>query len=209
MPRTIPHCSLLWALAASRSSRLAHRARGTPFAAQPAMRERFIIGLLSLGVVTSCGVDQPSGDDVAEISQVTYGVDYSYSRPAPATLAAQGYTFAARYLSDDASKNLTIGEASGLIGAGLSVVSNWEAGGQNALGGFTQGANDAQTAEAQALAAGMPATRPIYFSIDFDAQPSQQAAIDAYFDGVASVLGRDRTGAYGGYGVIKRLFDAG
>ena len=55
----------------------------------------------------------------------------------------------------------------------------------------------------------MPAGRPIYFSIDFDAQPGQQAAINAYFDGVASVLGRDRTGAYGGYGVIQRLFDDG
>ena len=55
----------------------------------------------------------------------------------------------------------------------------------------------------------MPDGRPIYFSIDFDAQPSQQSAINAYFDGVASVLGRDRTGAYGGYGPISRLFDDG
>jgi hypothetical protein len=174
------------------------------------MRESFMFGLLSLCVVTSCGVDQAGGDDVAvtpATSQITYGVDYSYARPAPGTLAAQGYTFAARYLSNDAQKNLTIGEASGLIGAGLSVVSNWEAGAQDALGGFAQGASDAQAADQQALAAGMPATRPIYFSIDFDAQPSQQAAIDAYYDGVASVLGRDRTGAYAGLGPISRLFD--
>ena len=56
----------------------------------------------------------------------------------------------------------------------------------------------------------MPGDRPIYFSVDFDATPQQgRAAIDAYFDGVASVLGRARTGAYGGYYVIKRLFDDG
>jgi len=44
----------------------------------------------------------------------------------------------------------------------------------------------------------MPAGRPIYFSVDFDAQLSQQAVINDYFDGVASVLGRARTGAYVG-----------
>jgi hypothetical protein len=53
----------------------------------------------------------------------------------------------------------------------------------------------------------MPGDRPIYFSVDFDATPGQQAAIDSYFDGVASVLGVDRVGAYGGYYVIQRLLD--
>jgi hypothetical protein len=52
-------------------------------------------------------------------------------------------------------------------------------------------------------------TGKIYFSVDFDATSGQQSAINAYFDGVASVIGRSRTGAYGGYHVIRRLFDAG
>ena len=55
----------------------------------------------------------------------------------------------------------------------------------------------------------MPAGRPIYFSCDFDAQPSQQAAINAYMDGVASVIGRSRTGAYGGYGVPTAAIEPG
>ena len=55
----------------------------------------------------------------------------------------------------------------------------------------------------------MPGSRPIYFAIDFDAQTASRATLNAYFDGVASVLGRDRTGAYGGYWPISRLFDAG
>ncbi|GAB3943046.1 hypothetical protein GCM10027614_31110 [Micromonospora vulcania] len=68
---------------------------------------------------------------------------------------------------------------------------------------------NATKAQSQALACGMPAGKPIYFSVDFDASASQQTVINAYFDGVASVLGRARVGAYGGYYVIKRLFDAG
>ncbi|MEY9907101.1 hypothetical protein ABIA35_003326 [Catenulispora sp. MAP12-49] len=60
-----------------------------------------------------------------------------------------------------------------------------------------------------ALACGMSAGRPIYFAVDFDAAPGQQTAINAYFDGAASVLGYGRTGAYGGYYPVQRLFDAG
>ena len=37
----------------------------------------------------------------------------------------------------------------------------------------------------------------------------QQPTINAYFDGIASVIGKSRTGAYGSYYVIKRLFDGG
>jgi hypothetical protein len=55
----------------------------------------------------------------------------------------------------------------------------------------------------------MPADRPIYFSVDFDAQAADQAALFAYFDGVASVIGLQRTGVYGGYNTVKWLFDAG
>ncbi|GIG67870.1 glycoside hydrolase domain-containing protein [Phytomonospora endophytica] len=54
-----------------------------------------------------------------------------------------------------------------------------------------------------------PAERPIYFSVDFDASSGQRAVIDSYIDDVASAIGRARTGAYGGYGVIARLLDAG
>src|SRR6185437_12928118 len=86
---------------------------------------------------------------------------------------------------------------------------NWEWGSQDSLDGFSKGVEEAKAAEAQRKAVGAPSTAPIYFSIDFDATPGDQTAINAYFDGVASVIGRARTGAYGGYYPIKRLFDAG
>lgn len=38
------------------------------------------------------------------------------------------------------------------------------------------------------------------------AQPAQQAAINAYLDGAASVLGRARVGLYGGYGPVSGAF---
>jgi len=128
--------------------------------------------------------------------------------PAAPGLRSAGYTFAVRYLSyDTTGKNLTAEEASALIAAGVDVVSNWENAAGDALEGRARGASDARAAQRQADAAGMPAGRPIYFSVDFDASPDQQAAIDDYFDGVASVLGTSRTGAYGGFGPIKRLLD--
>ena len=54
---------------------------------------------------------------------------------------------------------------------------------------------------------GHPADRPIYFSCDFDAAPTDQAAIDSYLTGVADVISLDRTGVYGSYYVVQRCFD--
>jgi hypothetical protein len=50
---------------------------------------------------------------------------------------------------------------------------------------------------------------PIYFAADFDATPGQQAAINACLGGAASVIGKARTGIYGGFYPVKRAFDAG
>ncbi|MCU1282107.1 MAG: hypothetical protein JWM53_5653 [bacterium] len=161
-----------------------------------------------------CGAN-PDGSvaETTEAFTARKGVDYSFARPSPSGLHSQGYSFAARYLSYDNSsthgKILTAGEANGLIGAGVDVVSNWEYGATDALGGYNAGVNDAKAANAQAAAAGAPANRPIYFSVDFDATPADQTPINAYLDGAASVIGRSRVGAYGGYYVIKRAFDAG
>jgi uncharacterized protein (TIGR03382 family) len=138
------------------------------------------------------------------------GVDYSWARPSPSGLKSEGYTFAARYLSyDTTGKNLSASEANALWAAGVDVVVVWEQTATATLNGYNQGVSDAKAAEAQANADGAPAGRPIYFAIDFDASSSQQAAINDYFDGVASVIGVNRAGAYAGYYVIQRLFNAG
>lgn len=141
------------------------------------------------------------------------GIDYSSGPPSAPAVAAAGYGFVCRYLFDGSpqlpNKLLTRAEADQLRGAGVDIVSNWESSANAALGGFTQGVADAQTANANHLAAGGPGDRPIYFSVDYDAPEGDQPAINAYFQGVASVIGLARTGIYAGYWVLKRCFDAG
>jgi hypothetical protein len=172
-----------------------------------------LLPLLALAAGGCAFSDSVAGDDNGESDDalgVARGVDYAWSRPSPHGLKADGYGFVARYLSyDTTGKTLTKGEAEELTGAGLDIVCNWEESGTAALDGYSQGRSDAAAAAKQAKNVGMPGDRPIYFSVDFDAQASQQGTINAYFDGVASVIGRDRTGAYGGYYLVDRLFNDG
>lgn len=139
-----------------------------------------------------------------------FGVDYAWGRPGASALKRAGAKFACRYLSHDTTgKNLTRAEADELSEAGLWLVVVWETAANRALDGKAAGTADAQAAAGQAKACGMPDDRPIYFAVDWDASSSQQSAINAYLDGAASVLGRDRVGLYAGYGPVNRAFDAG
>lgn len=134
------------------------------------------------------------------------GVDYSSGRPGGAALKASGMAFAARYLSHTASKNLSLAEATDLAAHGVSAVVVWETTNNRAAAGRSAGIADAHDAVQQAAAAEMPASRPIYFAVDWDADP---AVVIPYFQGVASVLGLPRVGGYGGYKVVKYLLDHG
>jgi hypothetical protein len=55
----------------------------------------------------------------------------------------------------------------------------------------------------------MPDDRPIYFSVDWDADSSDWAAIDAALRGAASVIGADRVGVYGSYATVAHCHAAG
>ena len=170
-----------------------------------------LAALAAVVLATACS-SQPDGatGSSSDALVVATGVDYSWARPSPTGLKSGGYTFACRYLSyDTTGKNLSASEATSLWAAGVDVVANWENSGTAALGGYSQGVSDAKAADSQANSDGIPSGRPIYFSIDFDAQSGDFAAVEGYFDGVASVIGLARTGAYGGYTPIKDLFDKG
>ncbi|WP_242906444.1 DUF1906 domain-containing protein [Actinomadura terrae] len=139
-----------------------------------------------------------------------FGVDYAWGRPGAAALQKAGVKFVCRYLSHDKTgKNLTRSEAEELSEAGIWLVAVWESTASRALGGRDAGEADAKDAAEQATACGMPDDRPVYFAVDFDATSGQQDEINAYLDGAASVLGRDRVGLYAGHGPINRAFDAG
>jgi Domain of unknown function (DUF1906)/Putative peptidoglycan binding domain len=135
------------------------------------------------------------------------GIDYAWSHPRPAEIVKGGYSFVGRYLSWDKKKNLSAPEAKALREEGLDIVVVWESTADEALRGAAAGIADAKEARRQALAVGMPATTPIYFAIDFDAQPAQFPAVEAYFRAIQNTLGAAYVGAYGSFAVLKVLFD--
>ncbi len=142
-----------------------------------------------------------------------FGLDYAGGRPSPSAIVAAGASFVCRYLSDGGAelpaKLLVPDEAAGLRAAGIDIVSNWETTADRMLDGYSAGVDDAGAALAQVLDCGGRRDRPIYFSADFDATPAQQAPINAYLQGCATVLGASNVGVYGGYWVVSRALDAG
>src|SRR2546423_2574884 len=152
-------------------------------------------------------------------------LDYSYSRFSPAQVHDLGAIAVGRYLTvvtpKTAGKLLTRAEANGLSAAGIGIVSVFEFDVKDAMGGHGQGKEYATLAHEQHTAAGGPAGRPIYFGVDFDTPdfapalpntPEHALAklgpIGEYFRGCNDALGTHLTGAYGGFWVIKRLFEA-
>jgi hypothetical protein len=136
-----------------------------------------------------------------------FGIDHSSAPPNPALLKAKGVTFVCRYLSTPGNpKNVTLAEAFGLRAQSIDLVLVFETMADRALGGYANGVMDAKAAQEQATGVQWP-DAPIYFVVDFDESDAQRAQVDAYFDGVASVIGWPRTGGYGGVRAISELFD--
>jgi hypothetical protein len=121
--------------------------------------------------------------------------------PQAACIKAAGFTFVARYYPKGLSKSLTLSEAKQLSGAELFIVSVFETNPTSSAyfaGGNAKGVQDGQSALATAQACGQPHGTAIYFTVDFDAGSGDVAAIEAYFDGVRSVLnGVHLVGVYG------------
>lgn len=142
------------------------------------------------------------------------GLDHAfYPHPSPGAIKADGAGFVCRYVSaygpnDSNGKNLLATEKAAILAAGLSIVIVAEEGSTRMLSGTTAGVADASHADMVVKALGMPGV-PIYFGCDWDAATGEQAAINAYLDGAASVIGRNRVGIYGGYYPVKRALDAG
>lgn len=152
----------------------------------------------------------PAHKTVARIAshEGSFAVDWAWGKPNIPALKKAGVACACRYLSNDAPKNLTLAQAKALGAAGIDCVVVWETTANRALAGRNAGMADASRAAAMAKACGMPDDRPIYFAVDFDETPSQADDVARYFEGVNKILGVKRTGVYGGYYVVKRLFDA-
>lgn len=135
------------------------------------------------------------------------GVDYTTpERPTVASLKAAGKVFACRYGGPGGAwKHIDLAEVRELTAAGIAIVANAEGTADGLLGGRSAGVAWATSAADHFRALGMPSDRPIYFSVDFDTTSGDWAALDAAFDGIASVIGRDRTGVYGEYSIMRHL----
>lgn len=138
------------------------------------------------------------------------GCDWSFHPPGIDALRRAGMRFACRYVGlGSAGKHLTRSEVLALSAAGIRVVLLAEADERGALGGRSRGATHAAIASKAAHAVGAPPSAPIYFAVDFDAVDRQLGMIDAYLQGAASVIGRNRVGVYAEYDVVHHAFDRG
>lgn len=141
---------------------------------------------------------------------VTPGVDYSFTRPSVAALAAAGMKFAVRYVSPPPNpKNLTRAEAEELWAHGIATVLVWETTITSALGGYSAGRSHARQAATMATNLGAPPNVVIYFAVDFNPTVAQLSTVRAYFEGICSVLPFDRVGVYGGLRTITAAHSGG
>jgi len=108
-----------------------------------------------------------------------------------AALKTQGYDFAMRYYSNNAAKNLSLGEARALSQAGLKIGVVWETSGTHAAF-FTRAQGLADGAQAWRMAResiGQPFGSAIYFAVDYDpTQADIDGGISNYFTSVHAAL---------------------
>lgn len=141
------------------------------------------------------------------------GVDYPWSHPGGAALQAAGMKFALRYLSHDASKTLQRPEADDLHAHGVAMGVVYEDTATRASDGHNAGVTDALNAIKMTKGQlpgytdlAMPADRPVFFAVDFDATWNQ---VTDYLAGAALTIGKNRVGVYGGRNVIDAAYQAG
>jgi hypothetical protein len=133
-------------------------------------------------------------------------VDYcsGFSGSTPSTLKKQGVNIVVRYTGYQSGpyawKNLNKGEANALRKNGIDIVSVYETTTSWMRGGYSAGVQAAKTAKADIAATGGPQKPFVYFACDEDASYTKQ--VNDTLRGAASVLGSDKVGVYGGYGVV-------
>ncbi len=132
------------------------------------------------------------------------GVDYAWTEKHYDGLKKTGVKFVMRYISKDKSKDLSADELAELRRRGISVGLVFETVAQRALAGRDGGEEDAKYADRRVKELAL-AGLPIYFAADWDVTPRQKPTVWRYIRGAASVIGKQRTGVYGGYWIVKYL----
>ena len=156
-------------------------------------------------------------------------IDFSTARPSITDLKNAGVTSVGRYLGwdgvsgyPDTGKNLTRAEADLYLRSGISIFLVFEYLASAPALGAEQGSKDGTLAKEQLAQVGAPVTACVYFAVDYDTPdyapglpntPENAMAklgpIGEYFAAIKRLNAGYRIGVYGGYWVVKRLFDAG
>ena len=127
-------------------------------------------------------------------------IDYAWTHPDPAQIVATGYQYVLRYLSNDASKDLTEGEALALFAAGiLGICPVGETTATRALEGSGAGQTDATNWTARMAAMGMPPGTTLFMAVDTD---TSWASVAPYFAGGVGAQGAYDVRPYGGIKII-------
>ena len=140
------------------------------------------------------------------------GVDYSGRAASWSTFANElrdaERQFAGRYLGADwpSGKGATARELEALWALGIPAFFFYEAGNDDALEGRETAKRHVEAALKSQRDLRIPESRPVYYAVDVDTTGPQVAA---YFEQVKALVGIERTGAYGGYQVIRWLVDNG
>jgi hypothetical protein len=155
-------------------------------------------------------------------------IDYSVLRPSAGVLKAAGVTAAGRYIGWDSvpghtsiGKNISKEEAGELRSLGIAVFLAFEYAADAPAHGAAQGTADAHLAIRQLADLGAPAGMGVYYAADWDVPdyaphlpdtPGNALAklgpVGKYWQAIHAVKPAHQVGGYGGYYVVKRLFDA-
>ncbi|MCZ8513462.1 DUF1906 domain-containing protein [Paenibacillus filicis] len=124
--------------------------------------------------------------------------------------AAQGFTFAVRYLADVNSwKRLSSYEAQRITDAGLSIVSIFERYPDRCREGDWAGEFDGKLALQYARGAAQPVGSAIYFAVDYNARENDFNRIEAYMRSADRAIEGYELGVYGSYAVVKAMAERG
>ena len=193
------------------------------------MKTAMIVSVLA-ALVVGCSASEVDTSD-EELSTVALGVDTNGTTLDIAYAKSQGIGFVGRYISFDGEHPaLTAAEAQTFHDAGMPLVLIWEVGQTRAF--QEESLQDEQALGASDGAAAKTALQQVgaygqvvYFTVDYNVTDTlwQKTHTDAktgktmtlgdlivsYFNGINSVIGAARTGAYGTYTVLHELFDQG
>lgn len=137
------------------------------------------------------------------------GCDIAWQKPTGAQLAAVGVRFASLYVGqDNTGKNMTPAVVADYAAHGIAIITNFEYGASQMLGGAPQGKVDATLGLSQSKYCGMPDGRPIIYSADWAASATQiTSSIIPYLVAARGVTGPGTVGSYGSYSVVTAVND--